>query len=159
VRRAVARDLRFLEQMLTVAAAWRPGSVLSVADALANPAFAHYVDGWPRPGDAGVVAERGGTPVGAAWYRFLDETDPGFGFVAADVPELSVGVVADHRGRGVGRRLLDELLRVARASGVDEVSLSVEPENPAVHLYTSLGFRRVDQVGGAWTMLASSRRA
>jgi ribosomal protein S18 acetylase RimI-like enzyme len=75
------------------------------------------------------------------------DDDHGYGFVATDVPELSIGVTADERGRGVGTALLEELLAQARATGHPAVSLSVETDNPAVRLYERLGFVRVGYVG------------
>jgi GNAT superfamily N-acetyltransferase len=157
LRAAVAGDKAFLQQMLQVAADWRPGSVQSpVQEVLAIPAFAHYIDGWPRPGDFGVVAEGpDGTPLGATWCRTLPGDDPGFGFVALDVPEVTIGVVAEARGRGIGRRLLERLIADARERGVARLSLSVELDNPAMALYEHLGFATVAQDDGAATMVRS----
>ena len=125
---------------------------MPLRDILHNPDIAHYVLGWPRAGDIGVVAADG-DPVGAAWLRFFAPTDPGFGFVADTIPELSIGVVRPRRGQGVGGRLLDALLTAAGAAGIDAVSLSVERDNPARRLYERLGFRPVGAVGGSMTML------
>src|SRR3954451_1589454 len=61
--------------------------------AFAIPHVRRYLDDWGRPGDAGVVAiARDGRRLGAAWYRLFPIDDPGWGFVAADIPELSIGV-------------------------------------------------------------------
>src|SRR5215470_14480463 len=73
---------------------------------LSAPSTAHYIVGWPRDTDLGVIAEANGERVGAAWLRFFNATDPGYGFVSSDVPELSMGVAAHWRGRGLGRALL-----------------------------------------------------
>ena len=142
IRTAARDDAAFLTAMVGVAVAWRPSSVPpSVAAILADPHLAHYVVGWPGPDDVGLIAEdRGGRPIGAAWWRFLPDEDPGFGFVAPDVPELSIGVVERWRGRGVGTALLSSLLARADAVGIARVSLSVEPDNPARRLYERLGF-------------------
>ena len=51
LRPAVATDQAFLTEMLAEAAAWRPDAAASTADVLANPHFAHYITGWPRPDD------------------------------------------------------------------------------------------------------------
>ena len=91
-------------------------------------------------------------PVGAAWWRLFPPEDPGFGFVNASTPEVAIGVVEDWRGRGIGARLLDALIVRARAEGLPALSLSVEKDNDAVHLYERAGFRRVSAVGGSWTM-------
>jgi len=97
VRAAGSADGDFLTEMLVAAAFWRPdGPTGDVRSVLARPELAHYVTGWPRPGDMGMVAEDG-PPVGAAWLRLLPEYDPGYGFVDDETPELSIGVVATHR--------------------------------------------------------------
>jgi ribosomal protein S18 acetylase RimI-like enzyme len=54
---------------------------------------------------------------------------------------VSIGVTRDQRGRGLGRRLMLEVLRRLRADAVREVRLTVEPANAAaIMLYRSLGF-------------------
>ncbi|MGY6500997.1 MAG: N-acetyltransferase family protein [Acidimicrobiales bacterium] len=160
IRAATASDEPFLREMLVAAAGWRPDSEWRTVDAvLAVPAFAHYIVGWPADGDVGVVAEdEQHRPVGAAWYRYLPPDDPGFGFVSPDVPEITIGVVADQRGRGVGRRLLVSLLEQATARGVPRVSLSVETDNTAMDLYADVGFDVVTEADGAATMVIDLTR-
>jgi len=89
---------------------------------------------------------------GALWSRFPAD-DPGYGFVAEDVPELSIAVLAGWRGRGVGSRLLETVAAAAASRGVGAISLSVETTNPARALYASHGFREVSRAAGALTML------
>jgi len=155
IRSAGADDQAFLEQMLAVAADWRADTaVRTVAEVLADPAVGHYLDGWPRPGDAGVVAvDATGTPLGAAWYRTFATDDPGYGWVADDVPEVAIGVAAAERGRGIGRRLLEGLAETAAAEGIERLSLSVEVDNPAMRLYLDLGWIVVAEADGAATMV------
>jgi GNAT superfamily N-acetyltransferase len=109
--------------------------------AFAIPHVRHYLDGWGRTGDAAVVAVMNGQRLGAAWYRLFPAEDPGPGFVATDVPELSIGVAAEARGTGIGSALLDALLTLARQKGYRAVSLSVDRQNPARRLYERKGFR------------------
>jgi len=103
-----------------------------------------------------VVAEDG-LPVGAAWLRLLPEDDRGYGFVDTETPELGIGVVATHRGRGIGSLLLEALIVSARQQRYDAMSLSVEPDNPARRLYERCGFQVVGAVDGSLTMLLSLR--
>lgn len=150
LRLATADDDRFLEQMLAVAADWRTPPPRPVEHVRADPQLAHYVAGWPLPGDLGVIAETA-APVGAAWWRYFTEDDPGFGFIGPSVPELSIAVTAEARGRGIGRRLLQRLITEADARGLPGLSLSVEADNPARALYEELGFHVVEE-RGALTM-------
>ena len=92
--------------------------------------------------------------VGAAWYRLFKEREPGYGFVDEQTPELSIAVVPSCRGKGYGEELLVGLLDQAKRDGFEQVSLSVEPDNPALRLYERHGFHKVGESGGSWTMLA-----
>jgi len=153
VRPATAEDFSFLATMLGEAAVWRPDKPTPTGDeALADPRYAMYLTGWPRPCDYGLVAEDNG-PVGAAWYRTFTEAIHGHGFVAEDVPELSIAVVAGRRHEGIGRRLLAELIAASVAQGYQAISLSVAGENPARALYESNGFVEVGQRGITRTMI------
>lgn len=116
-------------------------------DVVATPEFAHYVRFVPERGDFGVMVESGSQPIGVVWALFLPPSDPGFGYVAGDIPEVSLWVHPNWRGRGLGRQLLQRLQRIARKRGVTGLSLSVEEGNFARGLYASEGF--VDVVGAA----------
>ncbi|MBJ3784913.1 GNAT family N-acetyltransferase [Devosia sediminis] len=53
---------------------------------------------------------------------------------------LGMGLVASHRGRGIGHQLITETL-VAAASGFERVELDVYSSNlPAIRLYEKVGF-------------------
>jgi ribosomal protein S18 acetylase RimI-like enzyme len=152
-RPAGAEDFTFLATMLGEAAVWRPDKPKPTADqVLADPRYALYLGGWPRQGDYGLVAEQDG-PMGAAWYRTFTEASHGYGFVAEDVPELAIAVVASHRHEGIGRRLLVDLIEASVAQGYTALSLSVNVDNPARGLYESVGFQPVEKRESSWTMI------
>jgi GNAT superfamily N-acetyltransferase len=133
-----------MADMLVEAANWSADWKKSRRRVLSAPATAHYIAGWPRDTDLGVIAEADGAPVGAAWLRFFSAADSGYGFVAPDVPELTIGVDADWRGRGAGRALLRALAGQARSAGIRQISLSVERGNFARRLYLAEGYQVVD---------------
>jgi ribosomal protein S18 acetylase RimI-like enzyme len=151
VRRGGAQDIRFLRDMLHHAYYWKertpgdgPGPVQL------------YVKAWGRPGDAAVIAQQEGFPVGAAWYRLFAEDKPGYGFVAVDVPELAIAVVPSRRGRGVGEALITTLLARAREDGYGRISLCVDRRNAdAVRVYERHGFTPVGQTADSVTMVAT----
>jgi ribosomal-protein-alanine N-acetyltransferase len=65
--------------------------------------------------------------------------------LAADEAEiLTVAVLPASRGRGTGRRLIEEALRILYREHVGAVFLEVDEDNaPAVSLYRGLGFVEV----------------
>lgn len=147
-------DRPSLLAMLVEAVNWSGQLLLTSAEVVADPALAHYISGWQRPSDFGVVATtQAGEPVGAAWARSFDTDDPGYGFVAAGIPEISMAVARACRGQGVGGRLLAELLQAARERGHQALSLSVEDGNPARALYERAGFVRHGRNGNSDVML------
>lgn len=154
LRDASPSDLPLLEEMLLEAAFWRGDRD---ADARLPPGVSRNVAGWGRAGDTGVIAASGSRDVAAAWFRLFPAEEHGYGFVDEAVPELTIAVRATHRRQGVGGQLLDALIERARRDGYSALSLSVEPDNPALRLYESRGFRRVGGVGDAWTLLLALR--
>jgi ribosomal protein S18 acetylase RimI-like enzyme len=145
LRRAGAQDIPFLRDMLRHAYYARWGNEADVP-------LERYVAGWGRTGDTAVVAIDEFQPVGAAWYRLFQAGEPGYGFVDEQTPELTLAVVPSRRGKGLGRELLSALLDQARAEGYAQVSLSVEPDNPALHLYEKYGFEKTGERAGTWVM-------
>jgi ribosomal protein S18 acetylase RimI-like enzyme len=161
IRRA-GEDEPFLSEMLYEAMMWRPGPRrFSREEVLSLPEIAVYIGEWGRSGDVGLVAEGNrGEPIGAAWYRFFSEEAHGFGFVNAETPEITIAVREDWRGRGIGGALLEELITQGRERRVPALSLSVEPDNPALRLYERASFRviRRDKVLTMICDLASAKR-
>jgi GNAT superfamily N-acetyltransferase len=138
------QDTRFLRDMLRHAYHWRLGDP-------DLPVY-RYVKNWGRRGDAGVIASAGPNEYGAAWYRLFAASEPGFGFVDEETPEVTIAVVPSHRGQGTGRELLEALLDVARADGFKQISLSAEPGQ--THFYEQHGFREVRREERTVTMVA-----
>ncbi|TDC23150.1 ribosomal-protein-alanine N-acetyltransferase [Streptomyces sp. 8K308] len=86
----------------------------------------------PRPSRRYVVAEG---PDG----RLVGYGGLGVSGESGDV--MTIGVTEDHRGTGLGARLLSELLDAAAGFGCREVLLEVRVDNErAQRLYTAFGF-------------------
>ena len=114
------------------------------------------------------LAARPGTPAGYASFMSTQLEDPdiavlvaddngnviGYAFAAVEGYDYMVlrgpaGVLHDlivdpaHRGRGIGRLLIDATLAFFRSRGVPRVVLSTAEQNEAAQrLFASMGFRR-----------------
>jgi len=119
------------------------------------PGFFKYVlDNWPQ---AFLVAEVNGEIVGYAMSRVEETADPvllglfdergritGFPGEARRVGHLiSIAVLEEYRGRGIGKALLAETIRALRDHyRVESVYLEVRVSNErAIGLYKKFGFR------------------
>lgn len=154
MRPATAADAAFLEEVFVLTADWNPATAKGAAFWRADPTFQKYIGGFPRPTDRGFIAVREGQDAGAVWWRYFTADDPGYGYVADDIPEIGIGVVEGRRGEGIGRALLNAII----AASDGDLSLSVEDGNPAEELYRKQGFVPVGRVGNSTTMLRSERR-
>ncbi len=141
IRRGDKLDVPFLRSLLGHAYNWH----VTVFDT--DIAISRYADGWGRRGDAALIAMDGGHSVGAGWYRLFRESLPGYGFVDAETPELTIVVVPTRQGEGIGARLLEALLARARADGFEGISVSVERGKQEAEIYLAEGFEQVDEHG------------
>lgn len=65
---------------------------------------------------------------------------------SAEIRVMDIALLQEWRGRGIGSRLMRTILDEATDRGV-EVTLHVEPGNPAQRLYRQLGFGLVENRG------------
>lgn len=99
-----------------------------------------------------LVAEQAGEVVGFGSYGpFRDK--PGYRFTV----EHSVYVATGRRGQGIGRTLLGELIRLARAASMHAMIGGIDAENEgSLHFHLAMGFvevarfREVGHKFGRW---------
>ena len=94
------------------------------------------------PGCEFLVIERDGTPVGRL-YRDRREDE---------IRVVDIALLGAARGRGIGGRLMQDILDEAAAAGI-MVRIHVERTNPARRLYDRLGFRLAEE-GEVYDLLA-----
>lgn len=77
--------------------------------------------------------------------------------VYAGVAEVSIYIASESRGRGIGRALLEELIRQSEKNGMWTLQAGIFPENVAsIRLHKALGFRevgrreRIGKMGERW---------
>ena len=145
IRALTPKDESFLWEMLYQALYVPEGHPALPREIVQIPELARYVKDWGRPGDCGFLASDPitGESIGATWLRLLIGDNKGYGHVDDNTPELSIAVLPEYRGQGVGSQLLAHLL--ASECGQSSISLSVSADNPAVRLYKRFGFETIVQ--------------
>ncbi|MCX6982627.1 MAG: GNAT family N-acetyltransferase [Verrucomicrobia bacterium] len=88
------------------------------------------------PAAAYGIIERGGTALGRL---YVDRRE-------SEIHILDITLLPEHRGAGLGTRLLRGLQEEARAAG-KALGIHVEKFNPALRLYERLGFRAKEDLG------------
>lgn len=152
IRKLVAADQAILRSATLANMNWvEPRFTFADVDGVAE--IAHYFRDFPAERDFGLVDYDGETVRAVAWLVFLSADRPGYGFVDANTPELSITTFDGYRGLGIGTALLTQLIVDARVRGLPGISLSVEDGNNARHLYERTGFKVVGRTGGSDTML------
>ena len=109
----------------------------------------------PQAMSAAVIATNDDErPLGAAWWH-LHEPPLVVTADGSPLPELTMAVVDDARGRGVGTALIEALVTNA-GTHFAALALNVHLRNPAARLYTHNGFR-VAGKGRGWFGVAMTR--
>ncbi len=105
---------------------------------LTREAFDDY---WIAHSSAVWVARVGAPLVGAYYVK------PNFVGKAAHIANAGYFVLESHRGRGLGRQLVEHSLHEARRLGFDAMQFNlVFASNPARRMYRQLGFHEVGRI-------------
>ncbi len=140
-------DEPFLWDMLFYAAHLDDEGATSSDLARSNPFLAQYAEDWGKTGDMGFIAmdPTSRQRMGAAWVRLLTEDKTSPSYVDHLTPELSIAVLPQLIGRGIGTALMMQLLAAARRQH-PAIVLTVRANNPAARLYTRLGFKVIGEI-------------
>lgn len=115
-----------------------------------QPELAIYVKNFGlKKGDHCLVCEIEGTLVATVWVRFIH----GFGYLDDQTPELALAVKKQYRQKGIGTKLMNEMLKFLRKVPYKQVSLAVKKENYAVKMYQKLGFQIVNETLEEYSMI------
>ena len=83
------------------------------------------------------IIELDGKPIGRMFWGKVDDN-------GRSLRLIDITLLREHRGCGIGKRLVKQLLTHGRQLDLD-VTLHVHSLNPAVKLYQSLGFKTVER--------------
>lgn len=152
IRTANRDDQKTLEELLYLSIYHAPGTPAPPVSVIDQPSIARYVTSWGRKGDLALIASMCQKVIGGIWMRFFSSSEPGYGFISPDIPEIGIAVKKEYRGQGVGSLLLRTLLEVLPEE-VHALSLSVQLDNRALELYRRFGFKEYRVDGDSMIML------
>ena len=108
------------------------------------PELSKYTDNWNKNiYDVAIVALYNKKLIGAIWGRIFGSNNKGYGYVAEDIPEISMAILKNYRGNGIGTELIKRIIFEYRKLNVEKISLSVSTQNKAKKLYEKSGFKKV----------------
>lgn len=152
---ATKDDVHFLWDMLYEAVYVDEHSEKPPRSIIETPKMASYVKDWGRHGDLALLAvDSNGNKLGAVWIRLFDDLSKTYGYIDEETPILSMAILPQFRGKGIGSELLKEIKSQAASKGYLRISLSVDPSNPALRLYQRFGFKKTGIDGTSWDMVA-----
>lgn len=119
-------------------------------DVVDLPELRLYVEDFgKKKDDCCLVVEQDGKVVGAVWTRIMKD----YGHVDENTPSLSISLYKAYRNRGMGSRLMKEMLNLLENKGYYRVSLSVQKANYAVRMYLKLGFEVIKETEEEFVMV------
>ena len=68
-----------------------------------------------------------------------------YGHVDDETPSFAISLYKEYRSRGIGTRMMREMLKLLREQGYKKASLAVQKANYAVRMYETVGFRIVNE--------------
>ena len=98
-----------------------------------------------------LVAEADEHVIGAVWTRIMND----YGHVDDETPSFAISLIPEYRGKGIGTRLMRNMLSLLNERGYKQVSLAVQKANYAVRMYKNVGFKIVDENDEEYIMLCT----
>ena len=111
----------------------------------------YYEDFGNKASDHCLVAEDEGKVIGAVWTRIMND----YGHIDDKTPSFAISLYREYRGRGIGTKLMQEMLDLLKEKGYKRASLAVQKANYAVMMYKKVGFETVDENEEEYIMVCS----
>ena len=142
IRKLCVEEFGILKDFLYEAIFIPEGVEAPARDIVERPELRIYYDDFgSRPGDHCFAAETEGNVVGAVWTRIMND----YGHVDDETPSFAISLLPDFRNKGIGTRLMREMLSLLKECGYKQASLAVQKANYAVRMYKEVGFEIIDE--------------
>lgn len=78
-----------------------------------------------------------------------------YGHIDDKTPSFAISLYREYRGRGIGTKLMQEMLNLLKEKGYKRASLAVQKANYAVRMYKKVRFKTVDENEEEYIMVCS----
>ncbi len=111
-------------------------------DIIKNKELQIYIDNYGNNKDDNcLVALDDDRIIGACWTRIMND----YGHIDNQTPSFAISLYEDYRGKGIGTKLMINMLKLLKQKGYKKASLAVQKANYAVKMYKKVGFEIVDE--------------
>ena len=150
IRKLFADEICLLKGFLYEAIFIPEGAEPPARDIVERPELKLYYDEFGTgTADHCLVAETDGHVVGAVWTRIMND----YGHVDDETPSFAISLLPEYRGRGIGTRLMREMLFLLKEHGYRQASLAVQKANYAVRMYKAVGFEIIGENNEEYIMI------
>lgn len=150
IRKLYAEETDLLKDFLYEAIFIPEGVKPPARDIVKRPELRIYYDDFGTgSADHCLVAETNGHVVGAVWTRIMND----YGHVDDETPSFAISLLPEYRGKGIGTRLLLEMLSLLKKQGFRQAYLAVQKANYAVRMYKNAGFETIDENAEEYIMM------
>lgn len=150
IRPLQARENHLLRDFLYEAIYIPEGIEPPSKDVVDLPELKVYIENFgKKKDDYCLVTETDGKVIGAVWVRIMND----YGHVDDETPSLSISLYKEYRSRGIGSRLMQEIMKLLGSKGYKYVSLSVQKANYAVNMYLKQGFKTIMETDEEFIMV------
>ena len=100
-----------------------------------------------------LVAEMDGKIIGGVWVRILSGEIKGFGNIDDQTPEFAISLFKEYRNKGIGTKLMIEMIDYLKNKNYKQCSLAVQKANYAVKMYKNVGFEIIAEKNEEYLMV------
>ena len=152
IRKLSSEEIGLLKDFLYEAIFIPEGVEPPPRDIVERPELRIYYEYFGRSeADLCLVAEADGHVVGAVWTRIMSD----YGHVDDETPSFAISLIPEYRGKGIGTRLMRNMLNLLKEQGFKQASLAVQKANYAVRMYKKVGFEIIDENDEEYIMVCT----
>ena len=141
IRPIKENEYKVLEDFLYEAIFIPEGVEKPSRDIIKNKELNVYIESFGKKDDNCLLALDNNKIIGACWTRIMND----YGHIDDNTPSLAISILEEYRGRGIGTKLLKEMINLLKDKNYNKVSLSVQKINYAVNMYKKVGFEIIDE--------------